>query len=252
MLKIRKAQMRALEHAVTAEFAEQLATHLFDFAPQHCRALGRAGVVAIARAGIQRARSHGFEARGEVKLYVELMFLFGSAFDSDPQYHWLHALLDAEGDRPAARADALHAATMDYIEKVAGLDRRAYRESMERAQQLDFERLAPDLDAHAVGMRYFRHVSPMKLLYVGEPALSALIAHAVDCARGLGAATSASAFRLAALMFVLGHGVLDDAQYPWVAELLAGGDGLSPDARIARIPPRAFAYLKAAMRGTEV
>lgn len=243
--------MRAMERAVAAEFAEQIATHLFEFAPQHCRALGRARVVSIARDGIARARACGFERRGEVQLFVDLVFLFGSAFDSDPQYHWLHRFLDDSQSDAAARADALHAAAMDYIEKVAGLDRAAYREAMARAQQLDFDRLAPDMDAQAMGMRYFRHVSPAKLGYVGEPALSALIAHAAASAQKLGATSGASTFRLAALMFVLGHGVLEDAQYPWVADLLADGEGMSADERIARIPSRAFAYLRAAMRGAE-
>lgn len=45
------------------------------------------------RFGITQARNHGFTFRGPVQLYLELMLLFGSYFDTDPQYPWAAAIL---------------------------------------------------------------------------------------------------------------------------------------------------------------
>ena len=51
--------------------------------------------------GTGQTFSHGFNFRGPVRLYLELMVLFGSHFDTDPQYPWAARILaDHDGNRP--------------------------------------------------------------------------------------------------------------------------------------------------------
>ena len=43
---------------------------------------------------LERARGHGFNRRRQMYFMVHLSTALGSGFDSDPQYRWLHPLLD--------------------------------------------------------------------------------------------------------------------------------------------------------------
>ena len=51
----------------------------------------------LVNTGVSRARGHGFTLRGPLRLYLDLMFLFGSDFDTDPQYPWAGEVLKEQG-----------------------------------------------------------------------------------------------------------------------------------------------------------
>ena len=46
-----------------------------------------------------RAEGYGFTNRGPLRLFIEMMFLCGSGFDTDPQYPAVGAVLRAAGDQ---------------------------------------------------------------------------------------------------------------------------------------------------------
>lgn len=66
-----------------------------------------------------RAKAYGFTNRGSIRLFIEMIFLFGSGFDTDPQYPWAATIL-ADSSEQMYRAERLYEKIIDYQEKVSG------------------------------------------------------------------------------------------------------------------------------------
>ena len=90
-MKIRKEQMAALDRAALKAFEDELVRHLQDFDPKHTTVLDEDGVRQVIRLGMERAAKYGLTNRGPIRFYIELMFLFGSDFDTDPWLPWAGA-----------------------------------------------------------------------------------------------------------------------------------------------------------------
>ena len=93
MLVIREAQMEAFKEATRRTFEDEMVAHLAEFSPPLFKAIGEEQMRKAVHFGIGRADSHGFTFRGPTRLYLELMLLFGSYFDTDPQYPWAAEIL---------------------------------------------------------------------------------------------------------------------------------------------------------------
>ena len=102
MLVIRDQQMQAFAQNAKKQFEAETVPHISRFAPRQFEILGEKTIGQIVSLGIERAEKYGFTNRGPVRFYIELMFMFGSDFDTDPQYPWAAELL---GGSDAGRSD---------------------------------------------------------------------------------------------------------------------------------------------------
>ena len=85
MLQIRKEQMLVFEQDALRRFEDEMVVHSTDFSPL-CEVIGEGQLRVALRRAMARAGGYGFTYRGPIRLFIELMFLCGSAFDTDPQY----------------------------------------------------------------------------------------------------------------------------------------------------------------------
>jgi hypothetical protein len=81
---IRAEQMRVFEERAWQQFEEEMMAHSKDFSPRLCELIGDEQLRVAVRAAIARAMDYGFTNRGPIRLFVEMMFLCGSSFDTDP------------------------------------------------------------------------------------------------------------------------------------------------------------------------
>jgi hypothetical protein len=106
------------------------------------------------RIGMARARAYGLTNQGPVRFYIELMFMFGSDFDSDPLLPWVREILtDPATPDQMVRADRLYGRFTDYVEKVAGPDNKYVKEALRRASMQrfeDFRIAAEDFDTEMI------------------------------------------------------------------------------------------------------
>jgi hypothetical protein len=88
--------------------------------PEKHRTLREQGTLGQLIAGGQAAAlGHGVTDPWGVQVFTALMFMLGSAFDSDPQYPWVAALLTgALAPEPAARADRLCRESLSYVDRL--------------------------------------------------------------------------------------------------------------------------------------
>jgi hypothetical protein len=250
MLVISKAQMTAFQQAALLRFENEMVVHSQDFAPELSKVLGEAQLRVAVRGAVARADSYGFTNRGPIRLFIELMFLFGSAFDTDPQYPWAASIL-RESSEQMQRAERLYEKVLDYQEKVSGPDALNTREALKSLDLLSKQTLTYSANDFVPSMlREMSLTFPQKAAYLGDEALQALIRESCTVAQQARFSTARSYTLIVALMFAFGHGCVDDPLYPWIANTLRDGKIVDPAARAEHLEKKALTWLDHVLANT--
>ncbi len=254
MLIIRPEQMRALEQAQVERFANELVAHIKTFAPIQFKSMGEEAVRNTISIGIKQSRQYGFTLRGPVRFYVEMMFILGSYFDTDPQYHGIiQALFDKNEADEMSRADRLHEALLAYIETVSGKGHDYERLAINRALQAQFDNVVEFADrpsSDLVNVLYKIH--PEKVQALGEAAIAALVNKAYAIAEQRGSSWVAARPLFAGLMFTLGHGCFADPQFHWIARTLNNTESTDTITVLKHLYQKFFIFLNQAKSNMEM
>jgi hypothetical protein len=81
MFRIRPEQLEILTES---GFEGQIIDHVREFFPEACADLGMERLWILVREAIKQARAHGLEEGPHICLFVDLTFIFGRDFDSQP------------------------------------------------------------------------------------------------------------------------------------------------------------------------
>lgn len=243
MLQIREEQMLAFEQAALRRFEDEMVAHSRAFSPRLCEIIGEEQLRLALRRAMARAGGYGFTYRGPIRLFIELMFLFGSAFDTDSQYPWAGKILHASDDQ-MQRAEQLCDKTLDYQERVSGPNavntRRALAELSVLARQ---HTTISSADLVGSVLKEMNRIFPHKAAYVGEEGLKALIREGSTEALRYRFPTARGEALLVVLMFAFGHGCTSDPLYPWIARTLKDERIIEPSARAERLQKKAVTWL---------
>src|SRR5262249_30261255 len=155
-----------------------------------------------------------------IRLYIELMFLFGSAFDTDPQYPALSEALNASGDQ-MERAEQIYQGVVESLERVSGPNNVNVLEALENLSVLARQPVTLSSNDFVADILWeMIRAFPQKAAYVGEKRLTALIHEGRAEAQKFGLTTLRAEALVIVLMFAFGHGCTDDPLYPWIARTL--------------------------------
>lgn len=105
MLTIRADQMAILAESGEAEMEDRAGAHLKSCIPD-AALLSDDELRDIIRWGRRRSRVYGIEREYDFFRYLNLMFMFGLVFDTNPKYPWAKQSLSGKG-LPSARMDLL-------------------------------------------------------------------------------------------------------------------------------------------------
>jgi hypothetical protein len=245
MLVVRKDQLESLGRSAADDFAAQLVEHIKRFAPRHSQAVGDEGVRATVDSGIERSRTYGFTKRGPVRFFVELMVMFGHRFDTDPLLPWAGGTLTNESIKDEMlRADILHEQMVEYVEEVAGPERRDMVDTLHRLSRANLDdHLFPGGDYDSAVRAMLNSADPKKCAYIGSELLSDLIARGKDEAQQRSIITPKGAALITVLFLEIGHGALDDPMYPWISQTLADETVKDADERVVQLKMKVKRYL---------
>lgn len=249
MLIIRREQMDILRAAAMDAFGEAMADHLGGFSPLLCNAVGPEQLRKAIRLGIERAGGYGFDCHGPVRLYLELMLLFGSYFDTDPQYPWAAEILaDRDSGPQMQRAARLYEQALDYRRQVSGPEDAYTLNALKNirafaSQPLSF---APD-ELVSVMLGEIALIYPEKAAYVGHEGLSALIRKAGQGARNMRFKSPSEMALVVLVMLVFGQGCGADPLYPWIAQTLRDETTNDPAVKAKRLETKTMAWLEQMM-----
>ena len=242
---IRRAQIDVFEDGSSPEFENQLIRHLQEFSPLHSELLGEQGVRPIVRKAVERAANYSWTRRGPVQLFVDLIFLLGVVFDTDPQYPWIAEILArSTPDTQVARADEMHEQVMAYLDATGGPAREYAKRALRRAREMSYEGphiASPSYSAEA--LRRARAAYPEKYDYLGVDLVSKVIEGGLSEARRYSVTSDAGVTLFTSLMFGLGYGVLRDTKYPFIESTLTNPAISEPNRRAERVYSKMMTYL---------
>lgn len=248
---IRAEQMRVFEEKAWQQFEEEMVAHSKEFSPRLCEIIGDEQLGVAVRAAIAHAVDYGFTNRGPIRLFVEMMFLCGSSFDTDPQYPELGQALRAATDQ-MQRAQQIHELHNTYLERVSGVGavnvHRALRGTLtfvRTPMAVSFD------DLHGDMLREMQHIFPQKVAFVPEEGLRVLIDQGIAEARRYRFEGVRPIVVLVVLKFAFGHGCTDDPLYPWIARTLKDQRIVGPEARARRLEKKALTWLKHVIANNE-
>jgi len=253
MWTIRQEQTEAFRRYHLKKFEDQMVVHLKTFAAQHWKAIGeQAGREAI-RWGIEQAKKYGFTNRGPVRFYIELMFMLGGFFDTDPQCAWaIQILRDPANIDQMTRAERLHQALLAYWGAVAGPENQflfAALRKLSKAKAEDYVVIGVPVEECL--LNGLKDLYPQKCEYVGGRALKLLLSRTFELANRYGFSSTEDLAMMTALTFFLGHGCTGDPLYGWIGRRLADSRLDSAKKRSAELKAKAMLYLKHSLEGNE-
>jgi len=244
---IRKAQIEELSKVLLRAFEDEMVLHLAEFSPALFNVIKEDQLRVVIRFGIKQADEYGFNFRGPIRLYLELMLLFGSHFDTDPQYPWAGEILKDQDSAPQMqRAERLYEKTLDYQEKVSGSNASNTHKALEGLliTARDSAKFPSNGFDESVIHNEMKRVFPQKAKYIGKDGLTALIHEGKTEAEKYDFPTFRGKAMIVVLMFAFGHGCTDDPLYPWISRTLNDEQIIDPKAREKRLEKKAVTWLE--------
>ena len=253
MFVVRQGQLEALGEAVAQSFEDQTDDHLREFAPELVGIAGAEGVRQVVGLGIQRAERYGFICRGPVRFYIELLFVLGCDFDTDPQLPWARTTLTDESiSDQFQRAERLHVQVNAYLDCVTGPRNEHALAAIRRIEKSWF-RTPPAAD-ESIDSRLLAElhaVYPEKSEYLGEAALRRLIQQGLAVATDQGIGSPVGIATIVGLMYAFGSGVVGDPLYRWIAHTIDTARVGGSQARELRLQEKARLYLGQLLKNLE-
>jgi hypothetical protein len=247
MLKIRKEQMEELAKVTVRSFEDGMVEHIKKFFPKFHEVMGEPAVRNAIRYGVDRAEVYGFKAERDVCLYINLMFLLGSDFDTDVQLPWLAAILtDETGMEPGARMDKAYDAAMEYLDDVAGVENEHAGSALKTIPGIpfhDFSLSATGNVENRIGGT-IRKVWPRKVARLGEELTRRLIRNGIENAGRYGITVDRGVAVYVVLMFMAGGGFDRDPLLPWAGAVLSDKSIADQSARVGRLYGEMMAFLE--------
>jgi hypothetical protein len=245
MLNIRQGQVEAFRQYHLRKFEDEMVEHLKGFAPKHWKAIGEQTGREVIHLGIEQAEKHSFTNRGPVRFYIEMMFLFGSFFDTDPQYIWIAEVLnDPEDMDQMVRADCLYDRLTNYWAQVAGPENSFSFAALRKLSQARVEDyLDQGTSLENCLLRALEDIYPQKFRYVGEPPLRLLLKKTFELAKEHGFTSSEEIGLMAALTYFLGHECGRDPLHSWIGRRLVARRFTTSTERGAELQARGRHYL---------
>jgi len=229
MLTIRKDQVKVFEEQKLITFVDEMVKHISEFTPEQFKIIKEPDIRKIIALGIKRADNYGLTFRGPVRFYLEMMFMVGSDFDTDPQYYWIREILVNNHEKnQMKRADLLYDKVIGFLDKMMGENYEYEIGALKKFVKIPFD----DFQAfnHEEPVKFvvkLKEIFPEKVKLINERAFLQLHEHALTVARKYGIADDGGIAISFSLMFTFGHGCYTDLQYPWIANTLNGSAGIS-------------------------
>jgi hypothetical protein len=247
MLMIRREQMEMFSQAAVRSFEVRMVNRLNEYFPRPCAALGEAQLRYLIRFALERAKSYGITYERGVSLYLDLMFILGQSFDTDPQLPWTAEILNDETiPDETLRTDHLYNKAMDFIDQVAGVRNEHVFNAMLRIRQ---EPIAPPAptdapDFYGYIVAWLNKMFPEKCMYIGEISIRRLIQRGLESARCYGITSGRGVAIYVGLMFMLGSGFDTDLQFTWAAAILKDETIAGQTEKVERLYTEAIARLE--------
>jgi len=226
-------------------FEDDMVIHLAEFSPPLFKAIKEEQLRKAIRFGMQHANEeYEVNFKGPVRLYLELMLLLGSHFDTDPQYPWANEILTNTDLDQTVRAEHLYNSIKEYRSKVNGPKDKYTLEGLENMATFARQPLViEDKSFIKDVLDQMKLIYPQKAKYVRDEQNRVLIRSGIEAAHKYDITNLRAKVLMIILMSAFGHGCCDDPLYVWIANTLTDERITSSDARAKRLENKAATWL---------
>lgn len=248
---ISKKQIKAFERLPDLKsFEHQMFSHIAEHFPVHAGLLGRAGLSKVIILGIAKAKQYGFSTRYEVCLFIDMMIMLGSEFDTDIQLPFVSRLLNEQpSQEQLQKIEIVYKASIAHIEKTLGKEEVFPINALSKIRDLDLNELEKRL---SVNFRQsleeeLKVLWPEKCIDHHKNIVSNLIDQGIAKANSYGFSKPLHNAYFVMFMFVMGHEFDKDPLYPWVEKVLNDPELTDEEDKFSRLHFTANAILKKAL-----
>jgi len=243
MLKINNNQMKVFERISLNNFEEEMVLHSKVFSPSLCECVCEEQLRITIHNIVKHSGNYGFTNRGSIRLYIELTFLYGKGFDTDPQYSKIRKVLTSSNSQ-MLRAKHLYEWVAEYQKKVAGFENINTRTALSSYLVAPIKINPNDFNEEIT--QVLRSLSPQKVEHVGRNNIESLLGSASNEGKEYGLFLSSGIDLLVVLKFLFGHACINDPFYPWILSTLKNKNITSPEARTKALGLEALNWLNKA------
>jgi len=249
VLVIREEQYKVFESIALERFIDEMVIHAQEFSPILCGVIGEEQVRIVVCKAIEKAKFYEFINRGPVQLFIDMSFLFGSAFDTDPQYPWAMEILNRNTLASQTEcAEELYERTLDYNEKVGGVNNEFSRQALARFSNLEYSNMQySNENLSKILLNKMESIYPHKFYYVGEAALRILIEQGIKKINEYKIIAARETALIVIFMFAFGYGCTEDPLYPWIAKTLKNQRIVNSSAQAKRLEKKLLIWIDRAL-----
>lgn len=247
MLKIRKAQMTTFRSAAFKRFEDDMMDHIKQFFPNHYRIGGEPTVRKVVRYGIERSNIYGLVTERNMCLYITVMFMLGSNFDTDFFFPWApETLKDKNEINPSIRADKLADTALDFMKKIAGQNNadmnRAFLELRKEHPKIITRTPADDFTVYTKD--FLQKLFHKKYIALGDTITDQLIQHGIQTAVDYNITAQNGQLLLIVLMFFMGTACDREPFLPWLSKVLNDPTPQDQSKKVRRLYKESINYLE--------
>jgi len=115
MLTLRQEQIDALAKAAEKQFEDRVLAHLQRVWATECQAVGESRIRQSIREAIERGKALGFVSEYDLVRFIDLFYLLGRKFETNPRAQWAADILNQAELSPATKLDRLWERTEQEI-----------------------------------------------------------------------------------------------------------------------------------------
>ena len=249
MMIIRAEQLDVLKQVITRRFEDRTFTHVTTYFPDFLDLCDEPGIRAAIHHAWQRASTYDIVTERGVWKFVDVAFMLGKGFDTDPRVPWAAEALRSRRNEQVRMQEVFKGALafIDGTKKdfpAWGGDERRLLATLHQLEAESGDELAegdlPEFKSRLVAL--FQAGLPARSDFIGPETLGVVVDRGLRDAHDQGLTTKRGGAIYTALTLLLGSDVATDPLYPWVS------DALYPTLAASERTDRLFAVSVARMR----
>jgi len=247
MLKIRKEQMATFRTAAFRRFEDDMVEHVKEFFPNHYRIAGEPIIRNVIQYGIERSQIYDFTTERNMCLYITVMFMLGSNFDTDFFFPWAPEILKDKSEAdPSVHADKLADTALDFMKRIAGENNedmnRAFLTLRKELSQIFSQTPTGNFAIHAKDL--LQRLYHRKYTVLGDRTIDRLVNVGRKTAADYGITSGNGQILLIVLMFFLGSACDREPFLPWMKDILTDPAMEDQDKKVKRLYEESVNYME--------
>ncbi|PHM65034.1 hypothetical protein Xsto_02342 [Xenorhabdus stockiae] len=206
-IEFNEEQYNKLKSHSINTYIDELVTNCNESYPYLDLNLSKDGLRSALENAIKKAKNEGFDQRGAVQFYIDMLILFGTEFQTDPQYAWIKTSLDNHAHLgQLEKTSLLYHEVTRYLNEVHGEKDEHLKASIFKFQDINIERLNVQWSTYQINIDdILKYLFPQKYRCIKQDDIKKLIQLGVEKSNQYGIENANQSAFLTLSMFLLGH-----------------------------------------------